>query len=88
MSLRVEDEDQGLRALQGLVGSLRQEADAAQAPSKEAWLFNRAVEDESGAAELAREKNYMRAAERFILAAFLFEKAKEVALESAGAGRE
>ena len=88
LSLRVEDEDQGLRALQGLVGSLRQEADAAQAPSKEAWLFNRAVEDESGAAELAREKNYMRAAERFILAAFLFEKAKEVALESAGAGRE
>ncbi|MFO7734246.1 MAG: serine/threonine-protein kinase [Candidatus Aminicenantes bacterium] len=88
LSLRVEGEDQGLGALQGLVGSLRQEAVAAQAPSKEAWLFNRAVEDETGAVELAREKNYMRAAERFILAAFLFEKAKEVALESAGAGRE
>ncbi|MBM3304365.1 MAG: hypothetical protein FJY79_00235 [Candidatus Aminicenantes bacterium] len=88
LSLRVEDEERSLEALRALAASLRKEAEAAQAPSKEAWLFDRAVEDETGAAELAREKNYMRAAERFILAAFLFEKAKEVALESAGAGRE
>jgi serine/threonine protein kinase len=88
LSLRIEDEDRGLEALGVLVASLRKEAEAAQAPSKEAWLFNRAVEDAAGAAEMSRDKHYLQAAERYILAAFLFEKAKDVALESAGAGRE
>ena len=88
LSLRAGDEDQALAALQGLAGSIRKEAEAAQAPAKEAWLFNRAVEDEAGAVEMARDKLYPQAAESFILAAFLFEKAKEVALESAGARRE
>jgi len=88
LSLRVENEDQALEALRGLAASLRKEAEAAQAPAKEAWLYNRAVEEETAAADLAGDKHYARAAERFILTAFLFEKAKEVALESAGAGRE
>jgi serine/threonine protein kinase len=85
LSLRGGDERQCLSALQGLVKSARNEAEAAQAPAKEAWLFTRATGDETAAIDLSRQKAFPEAAERFILAAFLFEKAKEVALESAQA---
>ncbi len=87
-SLRVDDDDRALEALKGLVASLRKEAEAAQAPAKEAWLFNRATEEQAAALELSGNRQYLYAAERHLLAAFLFEKAKDVALESAGAGRE
>jgi serine/threonine protein kinase len=82
------NEDRCLAALQGLVGAARTEADAAQAPAKQDWLYGRAKEDEAAAAELTRQKAYPDAAERFILAAFLYEKAREVALESAQAGNK
>jgi serine/threonine protein kinase len=88
LSIRGGDEDQCLSALQGLVNSARGEAEAAQAPAKEAWLYNRAKEDEAGAAGLFQQKAYPEAAERFILAAFLYEKAKEVAVESAQASEK
>jgi hypothetical protein len=87
LSLRVENEDQALASLAELSTFLRKEAEAAQAPAKQAWLFDRAKDEEEGARQTARDKLYPQAAERFILAAFLYEKAKEVALESAQAGR-
>jgi len=86
LSVRGGNEDQCLAALQGLVSAARTEAEAAQAPAKQDWLFGRAKEDEAAAAELSRQKAYPDAAERFILAAFLYEKAREVTLESAQAG--
>ncbi len=88
MSAAGGDEASGLAALQGLVSAARTEADAAQAPAKQDWLYGRAREDEAAAAQLSREKAYPEAAERFILAAFLYEKAREVALESAQAGNK
>jgi len=88
LSVAGGNEDQCLAALQGLVGATRTEADAAQAAAKQDWLYGRAREDEAAAAELSRQKSYPDAAERFILAAFLYEKAREVALESAQAGNK
>ncbi|MCX6569614.1 MAG: serine/threonine protein kinase [Candidatus Aminicenantes bacterium] len=88
LSLRVDDEEQALAALRELTGSIRKEAEAALAPSKQAWLFDRAKTEEDGARQTAEEKLIPQAAERYILSAFLFEKAKEVALESAQAGRD
>lgn len=82
LSVRGGDENQCLSALRGLVEAARGEAEAARAPAKEAWLYTRAKEDEAGAEELSQQKAYPEAAERFILAAFLYEKAKEVAVES------
>ena len=85
LGVRGGDEVQCLSALQGLVKSARDEAEAAQAPVKQAWLYGRAKGDEAAATELAQQKAYPEAAERFIVAAFLYEKAKEVAQESAQA---
>ncbi len=83
LSLRGGNEDQCLTALRGLVAAARTEADSAGAPAKEAWLYNRAKEEEAGAGELTRDHAYQEAAERLVLAAFLYEKATEVAQESA-----
>jgi serine/threonine protein kinase len=88
LSLKVEDEEQGLAALQDLTGSIRKEAETALAPAKQAWLFERAKTEEEGARKMAAEKLIPQAAEQFILSAFLYEKAKEVAFESAQAGRD
>jgi hypothetical protein len=77
-----------LAALQDLSASIRREAELAQAPEKQAWLFDRAVAEESGARERIKDGLVPQAAEQYVLAAFLFEKAKEVALESAQAGRD
>jgi serine/threonine protein kinase len=88
LSLRGGDEDQSLAALRNLVATARKEADAGGAPDKEAWLYGRAQEEQAGAAELARDKAYPEAAERLILAAFLYEKATEVARESAMTGQK
>ena len=88
LSLNVTDEDKGLAALQELAKSIRREAEAALAPSKQAWLFDRAKAEEEGGQQMLGEGLSPQAAERFILAAFLYEKAKEVALESAQAGRD
>ncbi|MGA2532641.1 MAG: protein kinase [Candidatus Aminicenantales bacterium] len=85
LSVRGGDEAQCLSALQGLVKSARDEAETARAPVKQAWLYGRAKGDEAAASELAQQKAFPEAAERFIVAAFLYEKAKEVALESAQA---
>jgi serine/threonine protein kinase len=85
LSVQGGDEGQCLAALQGLATSARGEAEAARAPAKESWLYDRAKEEEAQAAGLVQSKAYSDAAERLILAAFLYEKARDVALESAQA---
>jgi tRNA A-37 threonylcarbamoyl transferase component Bud32 len=87
LSPRATDEDQGLALLRELAGTGRKDAEAALAPSKQAWLFERAVTEEEGARQMAKDGLVPQAAEQYILAAFLYEKAKEVSLESAQAGR-
>ncbi len=87
LSPRATDEEQGLAALSELTGTIRKDAEAAQAPSKQAWLYERATTEENGARQMAKDGLVPQAAEQYILAAFLYEKAKEVSLESAQAGR-
>jgi serine/threonine protein kinase len=87
LSLRATDEGQALAALSDLTGTIRKDAESAQAPAKQAWLYERATSEEDGARQTAKEGLSPQAAEQFILAAFLYEKAKEVSLESAQAGR-
>jgi len=83
LSAKGGTDDQCLTALRGLAGGARTTADAAGASSKEAWLYNRAREEEAAADDLGGKKIFPEAAERFILAAFLYEKSGEVARESA-----
>ena len=88
LSPKAGDEEQALAALQDLTTSLRKDAESAQAPSKQAWLYERAVTEQDGARQMAGDGLIPQAAEQYILASFLFEKAKEVSLESAQAGRK
>jgi hypothetical protein len=87
LSLKATDEEQGLAALRELTDTIRKDAETAQAPSKQAWLYERATTEEDGARQMAKDGFAPQAAEQYILAAFLYEKAKEVSLESAQAGR-
>jgi hypothetical protein len=88
MSPRAGDEGQALATLQDLTAVIRRDAESAQAPSKQAWLYERAVAEQEGALQMVQDGLIPQAAEQYILAAFLYEKAKEVSLESAVAGRD
>ncbi len=87
LSPRAADEEQGLAALKDLTGTIRRAAEAAQAPSKQAWLYDRAKNEEDSARQMDKDGLVPQAAEQYVLAAFLYEKAKEVSLETAQAGR-
>lgn len=80
------DEDACLARLQGLVRDTRREADAIKAAAKDSWLYKRAREEEARATAFLADKQYAEAAEFLILSAFLYEKAKDVSMESAGPG--
>ncbi len=83
LSVHGGDEDQCLGYLQGLVTTVRSEAEFAKAPAKESWLYTKAVEEEERAQQSFDNSQYAESAELFILSAFLYEKARDVALESA-----
>jgi predicted Ser/Thr protein kinase len=87
LSPKATDEDQALAALRDLTGTIRKDAETALAPSKQAWLYERAKTEEEGARQMAKDGLVPQAAEQYILAAFLYEKAKDVSLETAQAGR-
>jgi hypothetical protein len=87
LSPKATDETKGLAALEDLTAGIRKDAEAAGAPAKQAWLFERAVTEQASAGQMAEDGLIPQAAEQYILAAFLYEKAKEVSLESAQAGR-
>jgi len=79
------DADAGLLALQGLAKSMRADAEKADAPARDAWLYTRAREEESRADSLAGAKQYPEAAEFYVLSAFLYNKSRDVALANARA---
>jgi hypothetical protein len=85
LSLQGGTDAQCLAALQGLTKAAQAEAEAVRPESTDAWLYNRAQEDEAAADGLARQNSVPESAERYILAAFLYEKAKDVAADSAAA---
>jgi len=87
MSPKATDEDTALAALSDLTGSIRREAESVRAPARQAWLYERAKGEEDGARQMVADGLVPQAAEQYILASFLYEKAKEVSLESDQAGR-
>jgi len=82
MSTSGGNEEDCLAALGEFATKSRDEAFKSGAPQKEGWLFERAREEEAEAGRLSKENHYSLAAEKFILAVFLYRKATEVALES------
>ncbi|MDH4197243.1 MAG: serine/threonine protein kinase [Candidatus Aminicenantes bacterium] len=86
LSMKGGNEDQCLTLLDGLVTSVRKEAEAAGAARLDPWLISRAKEEADRAKELNAGKAYPQAAEFYILSAFLYEKARDVALESTVVG--
>jgi hypothetical protein len=74
-----------LARLQGLVEDTRKQADAVKPLMKDTWLYERAREEESRAASMASEGRSAESAEFYVLSMFLYEKAKDVTVESGGA---
>ncbi|HSQ79362.1 MAG TPA: serine/threonine-protein kinase [Candidatus Bathyarchaeia archaeon] len=87
LSPRASDESQGLAALAEMAASVRKDAEAAQAPARQAWLYDRAKAEEDAAGGMVKDGLVPQAAEQYILASFLYEKAKEVSVETDQAGR-
>ena len=87
LGLEGGDEEACLRRLRGLVTDARRGADAVKAAAREAWLYERAKEEEALAVKSLGAKQYAEAADFFVLAAFLYEKARDVAAEGPGTGR-
>ncbi len=81
LSISGGDEGQCLTALQGLVSTVKAEADSARAQEKEPWLYEMATEEEGRARKGFEANQYSESASLFIVSAFLYEKARDVALE-------
>jgi serine/threonine protein kinase len=77
------EDDRCIEVLKNFVDGLRKEATLLDAPSSASasWYFDRAKEEEEQAISLVEEDDLEDAAERYIQAAFLYEKAKEKASE-------
>lgn len=71
--------------LKSYLNEIKTEAMTAGAPRLAAWYFQEAQKEESAAEKLNEKKDYRAAAENYIGAAFLYEKAKEKAAEAAPA---
>jgi serine/threonine protein kinase len=86
LSLQGGTEDDCLARLRGFVAGIRRDADAVRARPNDSWLYDRASEEEARAAAFLKEKRYAESAEFYVLSAFLYEKARDVALENSGSG--
>jgi len=84
LSLQGGNEETCLARLQELLKDTRARADAVKPLMKDSWLYERAREEESRAASMASEGRVADSAEFYILSAFLYEKAKDVTVESGG----
>jgi len=82
LSLQAVDDESGLRALKDYVKELRMEADSLKAAQRAPWHYAEAGKEEARAQTLLATKNYAAAAESYIQAAFLYEKAKEKTSET------
>ena len=77
LSIRADNPDSGLRALRNYVQALGSEADSQKAAELASWHYGEAKKEEARAEAFLKEKEYAAAAETYIRAAFLYEKAKE-----------
>ncbi len=76
-SVQGSDDAGSIEILKNFVGSLRTEVDIAGIPASASWLYEKGIEEEERARKLAEKKDYERAAETYIQAAFLYEKVQE-----------
>ncbi len=82
LCLQAVNDETGLRALRDYVKELRAEADSLKAAQRAPWHYNEAGKEEARAQALLGKKDYAAAAESYIQAAFLYEKAKEKTSET------
>jgi serine/threonine protein kinase len=73
------EDNRCIEILKTFVISIRAEANLLDAQASASWFFDRAQEEEQQAISLAKENKFEDAAESYIQAAFLYEKAKEKA---------
>jgi len=71
------EDNRCIEILKTFVISIRAEANLLNAQASASWYFDRAQEEEQQAISLAKENKFEDAAESYIQAAFLYEKAKE-----------
>ena len=86
LSLQGGNEASCLARLQGLVKETRTKADAVKPLMKDSWLYERAREEESRASSMSSEGRAAESAEFYILSTFLYEKAKDITVESGRPG--
>jgi serine/threonine-protein kinase len=83
ISLRSGDDAESLAHLRSFVQGLRMGADIIKAREAASWLYDRAREEESQADIAFEQGNIAEAAEYYLLSAFLYDKSREVAEDSA-----
>jgi serine/threonine protein kinase len=81
LSIQGCEDNRCIEILQSLVDSIRAEANMLDSQASVSWYFDRAKEEEEQALSRVKENRFDAAAERYIQAAFLYEKAKEKASE-------
>ncbi len=85
LSPLVANEEGAVSLLRSYLNEIKTEAMTVNAPKSAAWYFQEAEKQEASAEKLSQKKEYRAAAENYIGAAFLYEKAKEKAAEAAPA---
>jgi serine/threonine protein kinase len=85
LSPLVANDEGAVSLLRSYLNEIKTEAMTANAPKYAAWYFQEAQKEEASAEKLNIKKEYAAAAENYIGAAFLYEKAKEKAAEAAPA---
>jgi serine/threonine protein kinase len=75
-------EEGAVSLLRSYLNAIKTEAMTISAPKYAAWYFEEAQKEEAAAEKLNIKKEYAAAAENYIRAAFLYEKAKEKAAEA------
>ena len=83
ISLRAGDDAESLAHLRSFVQGLRMGADIIKARETASWLYDRAREEEGQAEAALARGGSAEAAEYYLLAAFLYDKSREVAEDSA-----
>jgi serine/threonine protein kinase len=82
LSPMAENEAGSVSLLKSYLNEIKTEAMTAGAPRLAVWYFQEAQKEEAAAEKLSEKKDYRTAAENYIGAAFLYEKAKEKAAEA------
>ena len=76
-SVQTSDDAGSVEILKNFVAGLRTEVNIAGIPASASWFYDRGREEEERAKQESESKDYKRAVETYIQAAFLYEKVQE-----------